>query len=280
MGKGSTQTQTQQRTLDPSTQRYLDAYRAQARTTAGQGPSPFLTGAGQGYQGLAGNLGFGSQTGLGNIGDYYNPFQQDVIAGVQSDFGRQRDLANMSAADQATRAGAFGGSREAVLRANLMGDVNRNEGITLANVRNLGFENAAGRLMGERERMLQSGIAGLGGMAGVGQAISAEQLARMQPWLQSLGMGGYTDTTTTHTPGNFWKDALGVGLLAAAPFTGGATLAPGAAMFGVGSGGGMPNPWGSAGPSGGGRSPFMPGYGPGGFFTNPMQNMTPGVWGF
>jgi hypothetical protein len=279
MGKGSETTQTQQHTLDPSTQAYLNAYRARARTVAGGGPSPYLTGAGEGYRGAAGNLGFGSQTGLGNIGDYFNPFEQSVIGGIQSDFGRQRDLAGMSASDQATRAGAFGGSREAVLRANLMGDVNRNEGITLANFRNLGFENAAGRLMGERERMTQSGLAGLGGMAGVGQAISAEQLARMQPWLQSLGQGGYTDTMTTKTPGNFWKDALGVGLLAAAPFTGGATLAPGMAMMGGPSG--MPNPWGSAGPSaGGGRSPFMPGFEPGGFWNNPMQNMTPGVWGF
>jgi len=52
-----------------------------------------------------------------DIGAYQSPYQQQVIDLAMGDIQRQADIARGSAQDRAIRAGAFGGSRSAVLEA-------------------------------------------------------------------------------------------------------------------------------------------------------------------
>ena len=65
---------------------------------------------------------------------FMDPFQREVIDGVRGDFDRQREFASTAGAQAATSAGAFGGSRQAVLQSRLLDDVNRNEVNALASL--------------------------------------------------------------------------------------------------------------------------------------------------
>jgi hypothetical protein len=140
---------------------------------------------------------------------FMDPYQQEVIQGVQGDFDRQRQMAMQSGGQQATAQGALGGSRQAVLQAQMMGDVNRNEAATLAQMRSGGFQQAQQAAMGQHGQMqgLGAQYAGMGlqgqmanqqaGLAAGGQNLQA-QMANQQAALgqaglsvqQGLGFGG------------------------------------------------------------------------------------------
>ena len=188
----------------------MDQFRQMALQQAQAGPNQFLTQAGQGFGGLAAdNLGFAQQRGLEGIEQFFNPFQQEVIGGVQGDFDRQRDLAQRAAQQQATRAGAFGGSRSAILQAELQGGVNRNEAQTLANIRQQGFGQAANQLLGQRGLAANLGLAGLQGQAGVGQGIGRQQLQGLLGLQGAIGPFGQTTTQTEPFFNNPFAGGLG-----------------------------------------------------------------------
>lgn len=195
--KGGTTTTSNTPTLDPASQAYMNAYRTAATANAGQAgqTADQLTAAGQQ---LTGGIPYAMQTGLGGIDAYMNPYQNDVIAGVNADTQHQLGVAGVQAGDLATKAGAFGGDRSAVLQANMSSDINRNSLNTLANVRSSGFENAVQQLMQSRQMQGQYGLAGLGIM---GQAQGMRQSA-LQPL--AAGVGPYGMTTSTSTPGDPW----------------------------------------------------------------------------
>ena len=52
-----------------------------------------------------------------DIGAYQSPYQQQVLDLAMQDIQRQADIFRGSAQDRAIRAGAFGGSRSAILEA-------------------------------------------------------------------------------------------------------------------------------------------------------------------
>ena len=216
---------TQTSGIDPRTQAFMDQFRQFALQQAQAGPNQFLDQAGQGFGGLTQNLGFAQQQGLEGIDQFFNPFQDQVIGGLQTDFDRQRQQAQTSAQQQATRAGAFGGSRSAVLQAELQGGVNRNEASTLANVRQGGFNQAAQNLFGQRRFSADLGLAGLRGLAGVGQAQGMERFRQLQGLQGAIGPFGRTSTFTEPFFSNPFAGALG-----------GATTAAG--LFGRSRGGG------------------------------------------
>ncbi len=231
LGPNERQT-TQQSQIDPQTQAFLDQFRQQALQQAQGGPNQFLQQAGQGFGGLTNNLGFAQQQGLQGIEQFFNPFQQEVIGGVQADFDRQRQQAQTSAQQQATRAGAFGGSREAVLNAELQGGVNRNEASTLANIRQQGFGNAANQLFAQRGLAAQLGLGGLQGLAGVGGQQGQQQFQNLLGLQQAIGPFGQTQTQTEPFFNNPFAGALGGAATAGGLF----------GMFGGGGRGGSPFP--------------------------------------
>ena len=212
-------TTTQQFGLDPATQAFLQQQRQLALQQAQRGPNQFLTQAGQGFGGLTQNLGFAQQRGLGGIEQFFNPFQEQVIAGIQGDFDRQRQQAQMASQHQATLAGAFGGSRSAVLQAELQGGVNRLEAQQLGQLRQAGFSQASNQLLGQQRLAANLGLSGLQGMAGVGQAIGQQQLGNIRN-LQGA-IGPFQGTSTFTEP--FFNNPF-------AGFLGGATTAAG--LFG------------------------------------------------
>ena len=77
-----------------------------------------------------------------NLGAYMSPYQQQVIEAGQADIERQRQLASENLAAQAQRAGAFGGSRQAVQEGVLAGEALRQAGALSAQQRQQGFQQA------------------------------------------------------------------------------------------------------------------------------------------
>jgi len=199
-------TETTTTAIDPQTQAYLDAYRKIALGNADQALPPGVSAAG-----FATNLGFGSQTGLGGLDAYFNPYESQVVSGVQSDFDRQRALALKTARQEATRAGAYGGSRGTLLQAAMLNDVNRNETGTLANIRSAGYTNAVSQLLAERARQANLGFQGLDYLQG-----------RQQAALQGLTPGLMPGTTTTATkkPSNVLGGIIGLATQAAGTYIG------------------------------------------------------------
>ena len=107
-----------------------------------------------------------------DIGQYMSPYQQQVIEAGQADIERQRQMASENLAAQAQRAGAFGGSRQAVQEGILAGEALRQAGQLSAQQRQRGFETA-----------LQSGQFDIGQMQAARtlasqQGFQAEQLGQ------------------------------------------------------------------------------------------------------
>lgn len=196
----------QTQSVDPKTAQYITDYRnAVQKYSAGVfGPG----GAGQPFS-------------PDQIAQYGNPYEEQVIGGVQRDFDRQRAQAMQSGADQAIGAHAYGGSRSGVLQAGLVNGVNQNEANQLANLRYGGFNNALGQLNQDRQY----------GLAERGQALGA--------WGQ--GMGPISQTTTQN--GSIVGGLLGLATTAAGfiPGLGSASsaLKAGAAAGGPPAGGGF-----------------------------------------
>lgn len=135
----------------------------------------------------------------GAMGDLSNPAYAGVRSNMQADFDRQRQMATLQGNDLATKAGAFGGSRSAVLNANLQGDVNRAETSALSGL----------DLQENQERFQR--LMALLGLSG-----------------QAAGVGGQTQTM--QMPSNMFGSLLGAG----ATILGGPA---GGLLFGGGSAG-------------------------------------------
>jgi len=77
-----------------------------------------------------------------DIGAYQSPYQQQVIDLAMQDIQRQADIARGGAQERAIRAGAFGGSRSALLEAESQRPYAEQMARTAAGLRQSGFEQA------------------------------------------------------------------------------------------------------------------------------------------
>ena len=272
MAKGGGETQTVTNLPDKDSRRRSNEYWGMAKdfydlmnrpgsTIAGADPATMQ--ALKGYQNVGGtgiglmNSGFGgAQDILGRMaaGDYssqFNPFQSEVLSGIAGEGDRQAGMAINRAAQDATGAHAFGGSRSGLLQAQALRDVNNDTANRMAQYRYQGFNDAAGRMAGLANAYgnlgqagANMGLAGIGGMAGLGEYLSNLKTAQNQepynrilqafPVLQGgLGGGGYT--TTQQMPSNGAGGFLG-GMGAGAGI-GGAIGGPLGAGIGAGLGG-------------------------------------------
>ena len=98
-----------------------------------------------------------------DLGAYMSPYEQAVVDAGQQDIERQRQMASENLAAQAQRAGAFGGSRQAVQEGVLASEALRQAGQLSAQQRQAGFTQA-----------LQSG------QFDIGQTQAARTLASQQ----------------------------------------------------------------------------------------------------
>jgi hypothetical protein len=175
-----------------------------------------------------------------NIGQFMNPFVSDVIGRTGMDMARQAQMQQNTLGAQATRAGAFGGSRHGVAEGTMLGDYGRAFGDIASQQRMQGFNTALGAAQNQQQMMSQ--LAGQG--FGFGQAINQQQMQQgslQQGLMQSIidaargQYGGFTGApmqslqaplaalgaanmgqntqTQSQKPGLFNYLSLGLGLL-------------------------------------------------------------------
>ena len=97
-----------------------------------------------------------------DIGAYQSPYQQQVIDLAMQDIQRQADIARGGAQERAIRAGAFGGSRSAILEAESQRPYAEQMARTAAGLRQSGFEQAQRAAQSDLARQQQLGVFGAG----------------------------------------------------------------------------------------------------------------------
>jgi hypothetical protein len=125
---------------------------------------------------------------------YMSPFQQDVIDTTLAEFDRQTQAGLPSLAAQAVGAGAFGGGREGVQRAEFLSNQARNRAALQAQLLGQGFTQAQNLAAQDFTRNIQLAqqapalvgqqIAGLTTLGGQQQARAQQQLAADQQLAQ------------------------------------------------------------------------------------------------
>lgn len=128
-----------------------------------------------------------------SIQNFLNPFMDEVVGAQQQTFDRQRQRALDMAAQEATQAGAFGGSRSGILQAEALGGVNRNEAQSLANLRRAGFSEAVGNALGlfgtEQNLGLQTALGAQEGRIAQAQMDTQAAMQNAQLAQQNRGLG-------------------------------------------------------------------------------------------
>jgi len=152
----------------------------------GQTAAMMGTAAGMGYQPAQVQAG---QIGQTDLTPYFNPFEQTVVQQSLGDIEQARQMQANQLASQAQRAGAFGGSRSAILESQANEAAMQQAARTAANLRLGGFQNAqqmAGQDISSRMRAdlanQQAGLAGAGQRLG-----AAAQMGALGQ--QAFGMG-------------------------------------------------------------------------------------------
>ena len=182
-------------TVDPQTQRYVEQMRQAA--LAAQGNPLYAQGrqlGGVGLSALGGDQGALQQL-MGGYGSQLDPYWNQL---------RQQTLGTIG--DQATQAGAFGGSRQGVAEGAALGQIAQGQ---------------AGQRYGE----VQNALGRAGQLANLGFGIDPQILSMLQG-----SIGPYGTTQTTHTQSDPFSQLLGGGLSIASLFGGG----PLAGLFGGG----------------------------------------------
>jgi hypothetical protein len=104
-----------------------------------------------------------------DLSPYLNPFTSDVANATAAQLARQNNIDNTDAAAKATAAGAFGGSRSAVLQNLNTDSYQRNLDQTLANLNLTGFQNAQQAALSDIANRLTAGNANQNALNTAGQ---------------------------------------------------------------------------------------------------------------
>ena len=119
---------------------------------------------------------------------YMSPYQQDVIDTTLQEFDIQAGKGIKSIADQAIRAGAFGGGREGVQRAEYMASSDRNRAALQAQLLQQGFGQAqqlAQQQFAQQMNLAQAAPAAVGTQIAGLTALGSQQQAREQAELEA-----------------------------------------------------------------------------------------------
>ena len=102
------------------------------------------------------------------IGQFMNPYQQQVIDEAIKQINRQGDIARQNIQAQAVRAGAFGGSREGIQRAELERNLAEQRNAAIVGALQQGYGQALGASQQAFEQAQQRALAGAGQQAAIG----------------------------------------------------------------------------------------------------------------
>ena len=108
------------------------------------------------------------------VKQYMSPYMENVVARQQADAQRQADIARQAQGAQAARAGAFGGSGDYLMRAQMAGNLARQKG----DIQAQGLQNAYQQAMQQFNQAQAQGLAG--------QQLNAQQ----QQFGAGLGLQG------------------------------------------------------------------------------------------
>lgn len=216
MSKGSTQTVRQEQRLDPQSRRFVEEMRARGQEGAGVAldtPGNFF-------------LGPDTRSIADQIAPFLNPYIGNVVDGVRGEFDHLRDQATIGANQQATAAGAYGGSRHGVVEGVRHGELDRAQTSQIGGLLSSGFQNALSQGLAHseytralRERMAQ-------------EPLFRQQMA--QGFLNGgLGPTGFTSTNTQTQQGSTLGTVTGLVGTALGAYLGGPA---GAAAGGAGGG--------------------------------------------
>jgi hypothetical protein len=126
-------------------------------------------------------------TSPGAIGAYMSPYMQNVVDLQKQEANRAYDITGAKTMGQGVAAGAFGGSRDALMRA----ENERNRNTTLANIQAQGSQSAYDKAMQSMQYGSNLGLQGLQtGLQGVQGAVGAGQYG-----LAGLGTAGTAAST-------------------------------------------------------------------------------------
>ena len=224
--KGGPKEQVVKQQLDPGMTQYRDDVFNKARQVAGQGYTPYggdrVAGAdpssqraaqamggmpgqydafGQSFAGGGPNIGAYSQAGSAAAralgGDrsaqqsMMDPYQSQVIDALGGEYDRMRDKASMATNSEATGAGAFGGSRHALLEGERLGALDRGQMSDTANLLSGGYNSMMDRAGNTANLGLGAEQAGANYRLGAG-GLQLGALQGAQSALgQQFGMGDY-----------------------------------------------------------------------------------------
>ena len=163
-----------------------------------------------------------------NLDPYMNPYQQQVIDRTAADMTRQDQINQLQQRQQLTSAGAFGGSRDALLRAESAGNLSRNIGDMAAEQRALNYTQAMDRATAAQEAANTYGFDVLSAQGAAGQIqrdIASEGIAAdyaqfreqrdfpykqvqfMQSLLQDMPLEAQTTTYSEASQLDKWLDS-------------------------------------------------------------------------
>jgi hypothetical protein len=118
-----------------------------------------LTRAAAGYSPMQAQA---AQANMSNIGQYYNPYQRDVIDATLADINRARGGAIQQMGERANQARAFGGSRQGVAEALTNAQYGNQATTAIANLRSQGFDTANQLMQADLQRQQQTELANQG----------------------------------------------------------------------------------------------------------------------
>jgi hypothetical protein len=181
VGQNPYQTYNQDRLAGFSPMQQQAMQNAQGMSAApqiGQGTAAAV-GAGLGGASVAGQAnpyGFQNQ-----VGGYMNPYLQMSLAPQLAEANRNYDISGVNQQARATQAGAFGGSREAIMAAE--NERNRNTGLN--SIIGQGYNQAFGQAQNQYNQNLQNQLAGYGLMGSAANSLG--QLGQNQ-YNQNMGI--------------------------------------------------------------------------------------------
>jgi hypothetical protein len=176
--------QTSTTSIDPQIKAEYLANLERAKTTAAGLEARQIAQPGQLYTDAESklyNLGM-TPFGEADIAKFFNPYEEQVVQGALGDIERTRLMQEQANRDQATRARAFGGSRQAVVSGMTNEAALRQAATTGAQLRSAGYTQAAN--LGLQARPMD--VAGLQTSLGLGTTRTALEQARLDA-LRNLG---------------------------------------------------------------------------------------------
>ena len=164
------------------------------RIAAGAGPTNFAQAQGTLGQGIGALQGAAQMYDPSSAQKFMNPYQQQVIDESIRQINRQGDMSRQNLQAQATRAGAFGGSREGVQRAELERALSEQRNAAIVGGLSQGYNQASTQAQQafEQQQARQLGQAqGFQGAAGLqGQFGQTGQQQALQQAQALQGIGG------------------------------------------------------------------------------------------